>query len=316
MTTYYRIEDFLKILFNGFDVKVASDVEQTLKFLESNITPTEDLRSAGAATGAGAGTIRRKPKQIIGASRVDDWNTVRTAKSVAAAKPEVKEGPEKTIKDIRIALNKFTIKNADTQKDAIVQLIRLLGAEETNKITDMIFDIVSSNGFYSELYVNLYKHLISEFAFFADKLPDILGKYKNSFNNIVPVDPNVDYDAYCAYTKQNDLRKSMTMFIVNLVKQGVLQSNDILDLILHLEELVLNTATDAAQSNSIEEIIDNIYIIVTESKPLLKSSKPWTDVLLPNIKRISQLRKLDAAKYVGMSNRASFKVMDIIDNVK
>jgi hypothetical protein len=307
MTTYYRIEDFSNIVYsgNGINYKLPENVLQILKTLEASIVPTEEPKPQ-VDTNA-----RRKPKQSIGGGgggRVDDWNTVRSAKP--PVKPEVKDGPEKVIKDIRIALNKFTNKNADVQTELITQLIKQVPTDDISKMTDMVFDIVSSNGFYSGIYVALYKHLIAEFTFFADKLPDILGKYKDSFNNIVPVDPNVDYDAYCVYTKRNDLRKSMTTFIVNLAKQSVLQTSDIIELISHLENLVLNLATNLAQTSAIEEIVDNLYIIITESKSVLND---WSAA---NIFQISQLRKQDAAKYAGISTRASFKAMDILDTIK
>jgi hypothetical protein len=304
MTTYYRIEDFSNIVYSGTGInyKLPENVLQIIKVLESSIIPTEEPKPQ-VDTNA-----RRKPKPAIG-GRVDDWNNVRSAKP-PISKPEVKDGPEKVIKDIRIALNKFTNKNADVQTEVITQLIKQVPTDDISKMTDMVFDIVSSNGFYSGIYVALYKHLIAEFTFFADKLPDILGKYKDSFNNIVPVDPNVDYDAYCVYTKRNDLRKSMTTFIVNLAKQSVLQTSDIIELISHLENLVLSLAEDLAQSNAIEEIVDNLYIIITESKSVLND---WSAA---NIFQISQLRKQDAAKYVGISTRASFKAMDILDTIK
>lgn len=306
MTTYYRIEDFSNIVYSGdgINYKLPENVIQILKTLEASIVPTEEPKPQ-VDTNA-----RRKPKQSIGGGgRVDDWNTVRSAKP-PISKPEVKDGPEKVIKDIRIALNKFTNKNADVQTELITQLIKQVPTDDITKMTDMVFDIVSSNGFYSGIYVALYKHLIAEFTFFADKLPDILGKYKDSFNNIVPVDPNVDYDAYCAYTKRNDLRKSMTTFIVNLAKQSVLKTSDIIELISHLEKLVLSLAVDASQTSAIEEIVDNLYIIITESKSVLND---WSAA---NIFKISQLRKQDAAKYAGITTRTSFKAMDILDNIK
>ena len=303
MTTYYRIEDFSNIVYSGtaLDYKLPENVLQILKALESSIVPTEEPKPLMDAN------ARRKQKPSVG-GRVDDWNSVRSAKPVA--KPAVKDGPEKVIKDIRIALNKFTNKNADVQTELLTQLIKQVPVDDISKMTDVVFDIVSSNGFYSGIYVALYKHLIAEFTFFADKLPDILGKYKDSFNNIVPVDPNVDYDAYCVYTKRNDLRKSMTTFIVNLAKQSVFQTSDIIELISHLENLVLNLAIDASQSNTIEEIVDNLYIIITESKSVLKN---WSAA---NIFKISQLRKQDATKYAGITTRTSFKAMDIMDNIK
>ena len=115
--------------------------------------------------------------------------------------------------------------------------------------------------------------------------------------------------------KQNDLRKSMSLFIVNLIKHGVLESDNLLNIIAYLEELVFKFAEDASKSNTIEEITENMYIAVTESNALLKQSQLWKDDLLPNIHKISVLKKSDPAKYTGMSNRAIFKFMDLIDNL-
>ena len=298
MMTYYRIEDFS---INGSNYKLPDHVIHVINALELSIVPIDESKPQHPISN----TNRRKPRQVIGGGRVDDWNIARSSKPT-----EVKNGPDKVIKDIRIALNKLTNKNASAQTELLIQLIQLVGEDDIRKMTDMVFDIVSSNGFFSEIYVTLYKHLINKFVFFADKLPDILGKYKESFNNIVPVDPNVDYDAYCVYTKRNDLRKSMTTFIVNLAKQSVLNTPDIIGLISHLENMVLNMAGDASKSNAIEEIVDNLYIIITESKYVLND---WSAA---NIFNISQLRKQDATKYIGMSTRASFKAMDIMDTIK
>lgn len=309
MTTYYKIQDFF---IDGFEFKLPDEVEQIIQTLESSITPTDDNKTQPISSSTQQ--IKRKPKQVIG-GRVEDWNTVRSAKTI---KPEVKikeEGPEKNIKDIRIALNKFSNKNAAIQKDILIELIRKVEPDDINKVTDIIFEIVSSNGFYSELYVTLYKGLIEEFPFFVEKIGHVIAKYKESFNNIVPVDPNVDYDAFCAYTKQNDLRKSMSLFIVNLIKQNVLESTDLLDIIAYLEELVFKLAEDSNNSNTIEEITENVYIMVTESKTVLKQSQLWNDELLPKIHKITTLKKSDPTKYVGMSNRAIFKFMDLIDNL-
>jgi hypothetical protein len=95
----------------------------------------------------------------------------------------------------------------------------------------------------------------------------------------------------------------------------VIESSDLLNIIAYLEELVFKFAEDASKSNTIEEITENMYIAVTESKARLKQSQLWKDELLPNIHKISGLKKSDPTKYTGMSNRAIFKFMDLIDNL-
>ena len=304
MTAYYTISDFSK--FNSRLI-LPDEVAQSIKTLTNSIVSTED-----ASATVNKSVKPRQSKPIEHRSRdADDWSAVRSYK---VTKIEVKEGTDKTIKDIRIALNKFSNKNADVQQQSIIQLINKVLEDSENKdddakkVINMIFDVVSSNEFYSVLYAKLYKDLIGVFPMFAEKLTDIIENYKNSFNVIQLVDPNVDYDGYCAYVKSNDLRRAMTMFIVNLTKIKVLPEPEMLNIILFLENLIIKSAEETDKSVLIEE--------TTENKITLNSHVIWKEQIIPNIHIISKLRKTDPVKYASMSNRAVFKYMDLIDNIK
>ena len=304
MATYYTINDFNKMAFSGTRFTLPDSISQLLKQLASNITPTDDS------------TKSIKPKQKD--NRMEDWSNIRSYK---VTKLEVKEGTDKTIKEIRIALNKFSNKNADVQQAVIIQLINQVLDESDNKdddmkrVINMIFEVVSSNEFYSTQYAKLYKGLIDMFPTFADKLTDIIDNYKNSFDNIKLVDPNVDYDGYCAYVKSNDVRRAMLKFISNLTKMNVIDELEMLNIIIHLENIVISRAENTDSSVTIEETTENIFIAITENKDILKNNQLWKDEIIPNIHAISKLRKTDPAKYPSMSNRAVFKFMDIIDNL-
>ena len=309
MTAYYTISDFSKF---HSRLTLPDEVTQSIRILANSIVSTED-----ASTTVNKSVKPRQTKPIE--HRSDDWNTVRSYK---VTKMEVKEGTDKTIKDIRIALNKFSNKNAEVQQQSIIQLINKVLEETENKeddakkVINMIFDVVSSNEFYAVLYAKLYKDLIEVFPMFAEKLTDIIENYKNSFNSIQLVDPNVDYDGYCAYVKSNDLRRAMTMFIVNLTKIKVLEEIEMINIILYLEDLVIKSAEETDKSVLIEETTENIYIAITENKITLNSHVIWKEQIVPNIHTISKLRKTDPVKYGSMSNRSVFKYMDIIDSIK
>jgi hypothetical protein len=219
-------------------------------------------------------------------------------------------------------LNKFSNKNAETQHDIIVGLIKQVISEskeveeDTKKVCTLIFDIVSANEFYSTLYAKLYKDLIGIFPEFSEKMVDILDKYKDSFNNIKVVDPNVDYDGFCDNVKSNDLRRAMSTFIINLAKNLAISDTDVLNIILYLEELVLKYAEELDKSPVVEEITENIFIFVTQGNKRLNTTAIWKEQIIPNIHAISKLRKMDPVKYKSMSSRATFKFMDIIDELK
>jgi hypothetical protein len=310
MTSHYTINDFSKMAYSGVKYDLPDSILKILKALSDSLSPTDASDTKKP--------IVKTNKQFH--PKAEDWSAVRSYKTTKI--PEVKEGTEKSIKDIRIALNKFSNKNAETQHDIIVLLIKQVISEskeveeDTKKVCTLIFDIVSTNEFYSSLYAKLYKDLIGIFPEFSDKMIDILDKYKESFNNIKVVDPNVDYDGFCDNVKSNDLRRAMTTFIMNLVKNLAISDSDVLNIILYLEELVLKYAEDADKSPVVEEITENIFIFITQGNKKLNATPMWKDKIIPNIHAISKLRKTDPTKYPSMTTRATFKFMDIIDELK
>lgn len=310
MTSHYTINDFSKMAYSGLKYELPESILKILKVLGDSLSPTDASDTKKP--------IVKTNKQFH--PKAEDWSAVRSYKTTKI--PEVKEGTEKSIKDIRIALNKFSNKNAETQHDIIVGLIKQVISEskeveeDTKKVCTLIFDIVSTNEFYSCLYAKLYKDLIGIFPEFSDKMIDILDKYKESFNNIKVVDPNVDYDGFCDNVKSNDLRRAMTTFIMNLVKNHAICESDVLNIILYLEELVIKYAEDADKSPVVEEITENIFIFITQGNKKLNATPMWKDKIIPNIHAISKLRKTDPVKYMSMSTRATFKFMDIIDELK
>ena len=310
MTSYYTINDFSKMAYSGVKYELPESIQKILKVLGDSLSPTD--------TNDTKKPIVKTSKQFQ--PKAEDWSAVRSYKTTKI--PEVKEGPEKSIKDIRVALNKFSNKNAETQHDVIVTLIKQVMSEskeveeDTKKVCTLIFDIVSANEFYSILYAKLYKDLIGIFPEFSGKIVDILDKYKESFNNIKVVDPNVDYDGFCDNVKSNDLRRAMTTFIINLAKNQAINESDVLNIILYLEELVITYSEEPDKSPVVEEITENIFIFITQGNKMMNKTAIWKDKIIPNIHAISKLRKTDSAKYKSMSSRATFKFMDMIDELK
>jgi len=335
-TKYYNVDFFNKIVANGFQYDLTPDIYNIIKELDNNATeyiatlpqPTEpikrnvlkpDIRSGGGSSDRFPEKRRNMKQFQKDIPESEDWKNVRTV--FKATKIEVKEGTEKQISEIRSALNKLSNKNVDTQKTVIIQLIHQTITEskekdeDLHKIAQIIFDIASSNKFYSEIYAELYKELITEFSVFNDKLENLIENYKESLNNICAVDPNVDYDGYCKYTKTNDLRKAMITFIVNLTKVKVINNELVLNLIMYLFENVSQKAQESNKTNEVEEITENIFILITQSSTLLNSSEVWDNQIVPKINELSKIRKTDPERYVSMSNRAGFKYMDMVDKL-
>jgi hypothetical protein len=251
------------------------------------------------------------------ASDVDkEWEMMRAFK---ATKIESKTGIEKTVNDLRIALNKISAANYEKQRDVIMALVNGyfdakedITAANTRRISKSIFDIASSNKFYSEMYAKLYKELADSHTVFRDLLEDLVDGFVALDSIPVYIDPDSDYDGFCAYSKACDIRKSTSTFIVNCFKLYLVPSSRIADILSEFVKYVDAKRSEAEYSKCVEEVVENIYIIATLCSVELKPDVKWHKSILPRIKQIVAERNNGLP---GMSNRAAFKLLDLLEKI-
>ena len=243
-----------------------------------------------------------------------EWETMRSFK---ATKIESKTGIEKTVNDLRISLNKISSANYEKQRDATLSLVNgyFEATEEqtdanTRRISKAIFDIASTNKFYSEIYAKLYSELVSSHTIFADMLEELMESFIAMDTIPVYIDPDVDYDGFCSYSKACDVRKSTSTFIVNCLKFRLITSSRVADVLLEFVNYVDSKRHEASYSKCIEEVVENIYIIATLCTSELSGTEKWRDVILPLITKLSDKKNNGTP---GMSNRAAFKLLDLLE---
>jgi hypothetical protein len=333
MSHYYTVEDIESIISTA-TYKITEQIQTIFKFLETELEPysiADAELTAIPQTAFGMRTSykshephyeqkRRKPQAptIIHRSKPkneitdQDWSEIRNFKTT---KMDTKEGVEKQINEIRMDLNKISKKNYDVQKDAIIQKITIVendSAEHLNQIAQAIFDIASSNKFFSELYAALYKELIGRFAIFATILTEFVSKFTDTIKNIQYVDPDKDYDGFCNYTKINDQRKATSMFIVNLMKTDILTKDTVIHIIQFFIEQTKQGIDMPGHTNEAEEITENIFILVTQSREQLEQIESWSAI----IEQIAAFSKMKTKEHPSLSNRIVFKYLDIVDTLK
>ena len=243
-----------------------------------------------------------------------EWEMMRSFK---ATKIETKTGIEKTGNDVRIALNKISTANYDKQRDAVMGLVSGYFAESsedgvTRRISRAIFDIASTNKFYSEVYARLYKELVVAHSIFGELLEEFVNGFTRMESVPVYVDPDVDYDGFCVYSKACEVRKSTSTFLVNCLKMELIQSDRISDILCEFINYIDANRGDGGMVKLVEEIVENVYIIATLCSAELSKTKKWREYVLPTIKRIIS-EKNDTAS--SISNRANFKLMDLLDKL-
>lgn len=300
------------------------------------LTPPLSLGYGSAGNAAAATNIRRarnnKPSQITD----DDWNMIRTFQ-----KTEVRrvEGIEKRIDTIRSLLNKLTETTFDVVKNEIFDevneiindgtakneeneeatttiastVVAIVDEENITKIANSIFNTASSNIFYSSLYSKLFNELMSHHEVFKTVFEKSFSEFIGLFKKIDYVDPSVDYNKFCDNTKTNDKRRAMSTFIVNLMKEGVLHPDKVVDIIIELQEMIYSYIKVANKTNELEELNENIFILVTNGKDVLSSHEEW-ERIISKIKFLSIL-KVKMKEYPSVNNKLIFKNMDILEEL-
>ena len=251
-------------------------------------------------------------------SNVDDnWALMRAFKPT---KIETKTGIEKTVNDIRVTLNKMSANNYEKQKDVVLgYVVAYFQSDEvtdadTRRISTILFEIASTNKFYSEMYASLYKELVGANSVFRDLLDEFIVGFTNTSSFPVYVDPDTDYDGFCAYSKACDKRKSTSTFFVNCLKLGLIPVSKLADILRENVDLISAQIREEGRSKITEELIENVFILATLCKTeLANESDLWNNTILPNIKQIVAERN---AGHPSLSNRAAFKCMDMLDNLR
>jgi hypothetical protein len=277
---------------------------------------SQDFSNTATAT-ANRRPRNNKPSQITD----DDWNMIRTFQKTEMKKTE---GIEKRIDTIRSLLNKLTDSTYNAVEAEILAEVKDIihsddgGINEENitnitKIANSIFNTASTNTFYSALYSKLFKQLVNCHEIFSKVFEKSFSEFVGCFKKVEHVDPSVDYNKFCDNTKLNDKRKAMSMFIVNLMKETMLDSDSVVDIITELQEMVNSYIKQANKMNELEELNENIFILVTNGKDILSKHEKWESII-SKIKFLSIL-KVKMKEYPSVNNKLIFKNMDILEEL-
>ena len=259
---------------------------------------------------------RNKPSQISD----EDWSIIRTFQKTEMKKTE---GIEKRIDAIRSLLNKLTDATYGVVESEILSEVKSIIEEEneTNevnedniyKIAHSVFNTASSNMFYSALYAKLFKRLVQCHDVFTKVFEKSYSEFMGLFKRIEYVNPNVDYNKFCEVTKMNDKRRAMSMFIINLMKETMLDSDSVVEIIVELQDMVNSYIKQANKMNELEELNENIFIFLTNGKNVLSVHEKWENIV-SNVKFLSML-KVKMKEYPSVNNKLIFKNMDILEEL-
>jgi hypothetical protein len=328
ITKQYSIADYEDITNAGFICNLSQETLDIISKLSEQVGAPTYIKTpiflkkegrppivlGGLAGTGGFKKTKNKTSEITD----DDWEAIR---AFQITQKHVSEGIEKNIDNIRGFLNKITDMNEEAMiKDIKVEISQLIehntSQEDMMKIGYSIFNIASSNSFYSALYARLFKSLMNDFDIFKNIFEDNFKEFINLFESIEFVDPKKNYDKFCEYTKTDDKRRAMSLFVVNLMINDILSKEKIIEIIKQLQELISSYTRKSDKSNEVEELTENLFIIVTKCKNYLgkDDTKDSWDNIVKNLEFISML-KPKMKEYPSITNKTIFKHMDILEEI-
>jgi hypothetical protein len=326
----YSIDDFNSILFQGFNYKLPDEVLSKISELALQVgspdyvkTPVfqkqeNPIRSETTReTGSGGGGFKRgrrgKTQEIV---NDEDWDAIR---NFQPTKVECKAGLDNDIDSIRANLNKLTDKNYIDIVNKIFEIIDRLISENITvdnmtRLSTTLFDIASTNRYYSKVYADLYSELSSKYPTMKSTFEKNLENFTGLFNTIEYVDPKVNYDKFCEINKINEKRKALAAFYLNLMSNGMITQGKIMNITRNLLSQLYAFISQDNKKNEVDELTETVAILY---KKELYDDDDGDDYLPIEGYTISEvIVKIANSKvkdYKSLTNKSLFKFMDLID---
>jgi len=318
MTTY-KMEDYTKIVFSGITYALPDTILKAIKQLGLDLGISMISVESTPQNSDDRNKRTSGKRGRLGNSRRDDHNNWDKHQPFKTTEIEKKEGLDKIFTDIKGCLNKLSIKNYLTIKETLFEHIdNILAHSDSNaddkhrRIATLIFDIACVNKTQSEIYATLYHELIEKIPRFKEYIVTLKSDYLNSFDKIIYVNPDTDYSKFCDITKENDKRKSMTIFFTNLMLNNLMNKEEIIDILIWLKDKIVCETESEEKTFYIEELIEILFIYIKSVYNDLNEESKFK-IINEHIQQYAAYKHKD---HLGLSSRIIFKYMDMLDIVK
>jgi hypothetical protein len=326
-TLRYTLENTNDIIFQGFDyilpektLKIISELALQVGSPDYVRTPIfqkrENVLKNESTNKESQSSYKKKrgnkPMEVL---NDDDWDAIRTFQTT---KLDEKVGVDAQIDNIRAQLNKLTDKNYIDINNKIIEVIdsvilQNITNEDMLKLSSIIFDIASTNRFYSKMYADIYSNLCLKYEIIKTTFENNLNNFTDLFNNIEYVDSKVNYDKFCENNKINERRKSLAAFYINLMNNGMIEKSRILLIISNLLSQIYSFILVDDKRNEVDELTENVAILY---KKELYEDADCNNYSIDGLTINQIIVKIANSKikdYKSLTNKSLFKFMDMIE---
>ena len=273
VTPVYQLADFEAIKWNGFECELPECVINLVSRIADQVgapsyvkTPIFPKRDKEKGHPDEQQPLQRKPRSTASEITSDDWEIIRRFQATELHK---REGIDAHLDSIRSDLNKITDKTFDEVFVALCTRIdQLTDVSDIQTVGAAIFHTASSNHFFSAVYARLFHQLLQKYdAVFKGVFETNFDQFIGLFGSIEHADAKKDYTRFCEVNKTNDKRRAMGLFIVNLMKVGVVTTMQTLDIVQQLQTLIQEHMRQSDRANEVEELTENLFIILKDAHP-------------------------------------------------
>lgn len=318
-TMKYYLKDFNEITQNGFNYELSDDIIEIISDLARKVGSSNYIKKPifkkNINNDNNNKEKRRKNKNI----NLDD-ESFDLLRNFQSTKILEKNGLDIYIDELRLNINKITPSNYIDYRNKIIDTVKIIlstyiSDEEIYKVSSIIFDIASTNRFYSEIYAELYSDLINQFEQIRKVFNVNFEKFFELFDNIEYIDPNIDYNKFCEINKINEKRRSLSNFFINLMKNNIIKKVQIVRILEKLLCQLTNYITEENKKNEVDEITENIALLYSNDF-FNNDNEDDYDIDIDGLNITETIQKLATSNvkdYKSLSNKSIFKFMDLIE---
>ena len=325
-TLKYNLKQFSDISYSGFHFEIPEDTLNMINYLciqvgSSTISSNVFTKIASNTPISEEGIKNRKKKgnKSMEVSS-EEWENIRTFQTT---KMEQKTGVESDINEIRLYLNKLTDKTFLDMKDKIIAKINCIcetctSQEDIVKLGHVLYDMCSTNKFYSKIFAVLFAELASMYSWLKDIFKENYKQIMLLYNDIQYIDSDKDYDGFCEMNKKNEKRRAITTFYMNLALNEFIEKEEIVKMLRDILKSIMNMIHIPDKKNEVDELTEIVSILF--NKEMVNdvdydADDPEEYYVLDQsiIDVISWLAQNKAKDYPSLSNKAIFKYMDLVE---
>ena len=335
-TMKYNLQKFKETIFYGFEFEIPDETVSIINYLTSEIGSTSQINNPvfqkkehvqGETVfnnhhNNNKGRGKHKKNNKFSESTDEDWEQLRSFQSTRI---EQSSGLDGHIDNLRSIMNKLTDKTFQDMRGKIFDILdTIINSSDFNKeietiISTVIYDISSTNKFFSKIYADLYAELVKKYDCLHTVFTTNFNKFADQYETIQYVDPDINYDGFCENNKINEHRRAKTQFMMNLALNGFISKLSVARILRQLLDTIMSTINRSDKKNEVDEMIENMAILFNED--LICAAQDDSDCEEDELEisgrtivdTITLLANSKVKDYKSLSNKAIFKCMDLID---